>query len=160
MGIVCADISSCSSTPKSLNDPLGSTGASWLAFLAYLDKLRVEDRPKVIVLECVANLGANRAIKGRTEKGTALVVDALRERGYVGEWRKITATRFCLPQSRPRVWGLFIKLHGGFGPKAQESARQSLKVGMDIARTAECAGHEPLDTILARTPSTLAYKKP
>ena len=54
--------------------------------------------------------------------------------------------------------GLFIKLHGGFGPKAQESARQSLKVGMDIARTAECAGHEPLDTILARTPSTFAYK--
>ena len=109
MGIVCTDISTCSSTPKSLNDPLGSTGASWLAFLAYLDKLRVEDRPKVIVLECVANLGANRAIKGRTEKGAALVVDALRERGYVGEWRKISATRFCLPQSRPRARGLFIK---------------------------------------------------
>ena len=129
-----------------------------MAFLAYMDKLRVEDRPKVIVLECVANLGDNRAIKGRTEKGTALVVDALRERGYAREWRKITATRFCLPQRRPRARGLFIKLHGGLEPKTQESARQSLKVGMDIARTAECAGHEPLDTILARAPSTFAYK--
>ena len=114
MGIVWTDISSCSSTPKSLNDPLGSIGASRLAFLAYLDKLRVESRPKVIVLECVANLGANRAIKGRTEKGAALVVDTLRERGYAGEWRKITATRFCLPQRRPRAWGPFIKLHGAF----------------------------------------------
>ena len=80
--------------PKYLNDHLGSTGASWMPFLAYLDKLRVEDRPKVIVLECVANLGANRTIKGRTEKGTALVVDALRERCCVGEWRIISATRF------------------------------------------------------------------
>ena len=88
MGIVCTDISTCSSTPKSLNDPLGSTGASWLAFLAYLDKLRVEDRPKVIVLECVANLGANRASKGRTEQGAALVVDALRERSYAGSGGK------------------------------------------------------------------------
>ena len=102
-----------------------------------MDKLRVEDRPKVIVLECVANLGANRTIKGRTEKGAALVVDARRERGYVGEWRKIAATRFCLPQSRPRVRGLFVKLHGGLGPKTQESARQSLKVGMDIVDDVE-----------------------
>ena len=55
--------------------------------------------------------------------------------------------------------GLFNKLHGGFGPKAQESARQRLKVGMDIVQTGECAGHEPLDTILARTPSTFAYRR-
>ena len=62
MGIVCIDISQCSSTPKSLTDPEGSTGASWMEFLAYLEKLPLEDRPKVIVLECVANLGNNRAI--------------------------------------------------------------------------------------------------
>ena len=124
MGIVCTDISSCTSTPKSLNDPLGSIGASWMPFLAYFDKLPVEDRLKVIVLECVANLGANRAIEGRTEKGTKLVVDALRERCYEGEWRNISATRFCLPHSRPRVcvcgggqWGSGANDHGGRLPR-------------------------------------------
>ena len=39
MGIVCADVSTCSSTPKSLNDPLGSTGASWLAFPCLLGQV-------------------------------------------------------------------------------------------------------------------------
>ncbi|MFM7989988.1 MAG: DNA cytosine methyltransferase, partial [Candidatus Fonsibacter sp.] len=73
--------------------------------LAYLDKLSPEDRPKVIVLECVANLGNNRQIKGRTEKGTALVVEALKERGYIGEWKIISATHFGPPQRRPRVCG-------------------------------------------------------
>lgn len=160
MGIVCVDISPCTSTPKSLTDPEGSTGASWMEFLAYLDKLPLENRPKVLVLECVANLGNNRVIKGRTEKGTVLVVEALRERGYVGEWRKISATLFCLPQRRPRVWGLFIKVRGGIGPKAIHTASQNITAGMDIVRTGECAGHEPLETILARTPSTLAYKPP
>ena len=104
MGIVCVDISQCSSTPKSLTDPKGSSGASWMEFLAYLDKLSLEDRPKAIVLECVANLGNNRQIQGRTEKGTTLVVDALKERGYIGEWKRISATHFGLPQRRPRVW--------------------------------------------------------
>ena len=88
-----------------------------MPFLAYLDKLPVEDRPKVIVLECVANLGANRAIEGRTEKGTKLVVDALRERCYEGEWRNISATRFCLPHSRPRVWGSSSNYMEGLGLK-------------------------------------------
>ena len=107
----------------------------------------------------MANISANRAIKGRTEKGTALVVEALRERGYIGEWRKISATLFGLPQRRPRVWGLFHKVRGGIGPKAIQAASQKIIVGMDIVRTGECAGHEPLETILARTP-LIAYKPP
>ena len=160
VGIVCTDISACSSTPKSLTDPQGRTGASWMEVLAYLDKLPLEDRPEVIVLECVANLGNSRAIKGRTEKGTALVVEDLNERGYIGEWRKISATLFGLPQRRPRVWGLFHKVRGGIGPKATDIARQKVAAGMDIVRTGECDGHEPLGTILDRTPSTFAYKPP
>ena len=75
-----------------------------MEFLTYLDKLSLEDRPKAIVLECVANLGNNRQIQGRTEKGTTLVVvDALKERGYIGEWKIISATHFGRPQRRPRV---------------------------------------------------------
>ena len=78
-----------------------------MEFITYLDKLSLEDRPKAIVLECVANLGNNRQIQGRTEKGTTLMVEALNERGYIGEWTRISATHFGLPQRRPRVWGFF-----------------------------------------------------
>ena len=160
MGIVCVDISQCSSTPKSLTDPEGSSGASWMEFLTYLDKVPLEDRPKAIVLECVANLGNNRLIKGRTEKGTALVVEALRERGYIGEWKRISATHFGLPQRRPRVWGFFCKMHGGIGPKAIQIASLKVAAAMDVMRSGVCVGHEPLEAILARTPSTFAYKHP
>jgi len=160
MGIVCVDISQCSSTPKSLTDPKGSSGASWMEFIAYLDKLSLEDRPKAIVLECVANLGNNRQIQGRTEKGTTLVVDALKERGYIGEWKRISATHFGLPQRRPRVWGFFLKMIGGIGPKAIQTATQNVAVAMNVVRNGMCAGHEPLEAILARTPMTEAYKHP
>ena len=158
MGIVCVDISQCSSTPKSLTDPKGSSGASWMEFLACLDKLKLEDRPKVIILECVANLGNNRQIQGRTEKGTTLVVEALKERGYIGEWKRISATHFGLPQRRPRVWGFFLKMIGGIGPKAIQTATQNVAVAMNVVRNGLCAGHEPLEAILARTPMTEAYR--
>jgi len=45
MGIVCVDISRCSSTPKSMTDASGSSGKSWLDFLKYVDLLTFEERP-------------------------------------------------------------------------------------------------------------------
>ena len=68
LGIVCVDISACSSTPKSLEDPSGATGKSWLDFLKYLDNLSFEHRPMALVLECVDKLGHNRAVHGKVEQ--------------------------------------------------------------------------------------------
>ena len=97
MGIVCVDISTETSTPKSLTDETGATGQCWLGFLAYLDLLHFEERPLTIVLECVQRLDHNRSVQGRIEKGTLLVIEALKERGYVGQWRKVSPTSFfCL----------------------------------------------------------------
>ena len=97
MGIVCVDISTETSTPKSLNDATGASGQCWLDFLAYLDLLHFEDRPLTILLECVERLDHNRVVKGSIEKGTFVVIEALRERGYVGQWRKVSPTSFfCL----------------------------------------------------------------
>ena len=101
MGIVCVDISAESSTPKSLTDETGATGQCWLGFLAYLDLLHFEERPLTIVLECVQKLDHNRSVQGRIEKGTLLVIEALKERGYVGQWRKVSPTNFfCLSAVR------------------------------------------------------------
>ena len=68
MGIVCVDISRCSSTPKSLTDASGYSGKSWLDFLRTVDLLTFEERPTTITLECVENLRNNRTVQGHREK--------------------------------------------------------------------------------------------
>ena len=154
MGIVCVDISRCSSTPKSLTDPDGASGKSWNDLLAYLDRLPLDQRPKAIILECVDNLGNNRAIQGHTEKGTLIVIEALRERGYVGQWTRALASRFAVPQSRPRVWALFLKVQGGVGPKAIAGRERHIQQAFDVIRQGETLGFEPLQRILARCPNS------
>ena len=72
-----------------------------LTFLKYLDLLTFEERPTTITLECVDNLNNNRTVHGHTEKGTLLVIEALRERGYVGQWQKVSATRLSCHSAVP-----------------------------------------------------------
>ena len=86
--------------------------------LKYVVLLTFEERPKTITLECVENLSNNRTVQGHREKGTIIVIEALRERGYVGQWRKGFSNTLFLPQSRPRVWALFLKVSKSLGPKA------------------------------------------
>ena len=158
LGIVCVDISTCSSTPKSLNDADGATGKCWLHFLEYLDLLTFEERPISIVLECVDNLGHNRTVKGRVEKGTLLAIEALKERGYVGQWRKLSATNFFLPQRRPRVWALFLKVRGGMGPKAIGERERDLAQAFDFIRSSQTNTHESLKLIVDRSPAPYAHR--
>ena len=94
MGIVCVDISLCNSAPKSLTDASGSSGKSWLDFLKYVDLLTFEERPKTITLECVENLSNIRTVQRHREKGTIIVIEALRERGYVEQWRNFQQHAF------------------------------------------------------------------
>ena len=152
LGIVCVDISCCTTTPKSLIDESGASGKCWLDFLAYLDVLSFEERPISLVLECAANLGNNRTVQGRVETGTLLVIEALRERGYVGQWRKVSATQFFLPQSRPRVWALFLKVRGGMGPKAIRERERDLAQAFEFIHSSQTCSHESLKRILDRTP--------
>ena len=77
------------------------SGKSWLDFLKYLDRLTFEERPTTIALECADNLNNNRTVQEHTDKGTLLVIEALRERGYVGQWRKVSATRFSCHSAVP-----------------------------------------------------------
>ena len=157
-GIVCVDISACSSTPRSLGDSSGATGKSWLDFLMYLDNLSFELRPKALVLECVEKLDQNRSVQGRVERGTFLIIEALRERGYVGQWRKVSATHFFLPQRRPRVWALFLKVCRGIGPKAIKEREQDLEEAFKFIMSSQTSCHEPLKQIMDRTPTPHAHR--
>ena len=156
LGIVCVDISGLSSTPKSLTNPEGSSGRSWLHCLDYLRSLEFERRPKAIVLECVENLDNVRTLRnGDKEKGTLIVEQALQKEGYAGGWVKISATRFYLPQKRPRAWGLFLqKKH--HGPQGFEERAKDVAGAFEILRGSELPNHEPLTKILARAPEATA----
>ena len=110
------------------------------------------------MLECVHNLGHDRKVQGHVEKGTLLVIEALRERGYVGQWRKVSATQFFLPQSRPRVWALFLKVQGGMGPKAIRERERALAQAFDFIQSSQTCSHESLQRILDRTPMPHAHR--
>jgi hypothetical protein len=56
--------------------------------------------------------------------------------------------------------GLFLKMTGGVGHKAIQTATQNVAAATNVVRNGMCAGHEPLEAILARTPMTEAYKHP
>ena len=142
-----------------MTDETGATGQCWLDFLAYLDLLHFEERPLTIVLECMQKLDQNRSVQGRVEKGTLLVIEALKERGYVGQWRKVSPTSFFLPQRRPRVWALFLKVRGGMGPKAMLDRDRDLEEAFNFIKASQTCSHEPLRRLLERIP-TLPVSRP
>ena len=161
-GIVCVNISNLTSTPKSVTDVDGASGESWMSTLTYLDKLTFETRPKALILECVDALGNKRAVDGYREKGTQQVKDALRERGYVGDWVKVSPTSFYLPQRRGRVWALFLKVVAGFGPEATAARQQHASAALNIVRRCQLSMQEPLMEVLQRIQHTtpLSQKAP
>ncbi len=150
MGIVCVDISRCSSTPKSLTDASGSSGKSWLDFLKYVDLLTFEERPKTITLECVENLSNNRTVQGHREQCMIIVIEALRERGYVGQWRKVSATLFFLSQAVPEC-GLCSSRF------ARAWVTRELRQAFDFISKSQTMSHEALKRILDSSPLPYAH---
>jgi site-specific DNA-cytosine methylase len=159
--IECDDISSLSVTPRSVLDPTGRSGTSFLQFKSYLESVKFEDRPKVLMIECVENLGKKRAALAG-EKGTKVVTESLHEFGYVGSWQVLNAKHFFLPQSRPRVYGIFLK-QKGFGAKGVAEQQHNVnRIWSLVARCQTKPATEPLKDLLARCsePSQATVAKP
>ena len=89
----------------------------------------------------------HRRLPGRAEQGTEVTRAALQDVGFVGEWRKVCATRFHLPQSRPRVWGLFLRRFGSGGAEQQASLLAS---AWRVVEACQAQVPESLDTVLRR----------
>ena len=81
-GIVCKDISQLNNKPKSERDD-GVSGGSLNGLLAYINSLRLELRPKLLLLECVQRLGQSRAVDPDSRTGTEYISDELSKAGYV-----------------------------------------------------------------------------
>ena len=148
--IECDDVSLCSNTPRSVTDPSGKSGASFLEFLDYLKSMRFQDCPDAIMVECVKNLDHIRKKVGG-EKGTEVVTAALSEIGYVGSWQMLNAIDFYLPQSRPRAYGIFLRLSKGLGPKGIELRQQDLDAVWGFVKRCKTKPRfERLDAMFAR----------
>ena len=168
LGIECDDISSLSLTPKSVLDPNGKSGSSFLEFKMYLGHLTFQSRPMSLVIECVANLGNQRAALAG-EKGTKVIGEVLSEFGYTGSWSTLNAKHFYLPQSRARTYGVFLKQTFGFGQQGKAKLEAKLKMIWDtVNRCKTNPFTEPLASLLDRSSGsqgqaqqqTTTHKKP
>ena len=58
-----------------------------------------------------------------------------------------------LPQRRPRVWALFLKIRGGMGPKAIRNRDRDLVEAFAFIQSSQTRSHEPLTRLLERIPT-------
>lgn len=139
-GIVCKDVSPCTSTPRSAS-AFGETGKSVRAVLGYLAALSFGERPRGVLLECVARLGHRRATDPDGKRGTDCITEELQRLGYRGEWARTSPASFYLPQSRPRVYGLFLKV-ADLGPSAGTRREKDVQAALQLVKRLSTQGPE------------------
>jgi site-specific DNA-cytosine methylase len=149
-GIVCKDISPLNTKPKTERAKEGQSGSSLHGMLGYLESQSIEQRPKVIILECVQRLGHKRQVDPDDRQGTLYIQDELAGLGFVGEWVNVSAKEFFLPQSRPRVYGLFLKLTDLSGVGREQRKRDVAAAVRLIQRLRVPGEPEPLERVLQR----------
>jgi site-specific DNA-cytosine methylase len=153
-GIVCKDISQLNNKPKSEREESGTSGSSLTGLLRYVQACSFTERPQLIILECVQRLGHKRAVDPDDRTGTAYIKDELAQQGYVGEWQTVSPTMFFLPQSRPRVYGLFLKLHK-HGPEGLVQRQADLSAALKLLDRLKVPGPpEALEAVLGRSRET------
>ena len=124
-GIVCKDISGLNNKGKTERNSAGKSGSSLHGLFSYIQCLPFDKRPAALILECVARLGHHRQVDPDGRAGAAYIHDELTKLGYVGEWANVDAKQLYLPQSRPRVYGLFFKFRSNRMSEECRGERQS-----------------------------------
>ena len=92
-GIVCIDISGLTTTPQPVNGE-GKSGLALRGLLQSLQGMMFEERPSVIILECVKRLAHHRKVDSDARTGAQFILDELSKLGYVGEWRTVSPRFF------------------------------------------------------------------
>ena len=156
-GIVCKDISGLNNKGKTERNAAGKSGSSLHGLLGYIKCCAFDKRPVALILECVARLGHHRQVDPDDRAGTAYIHDELLKLGYVGDWMNVDAKQFYLPQSRPRVYGLFLKMKSSSLSEACRAARLSdcKKAQGIIRRMQPQTPPESLREVLSRTPPVM-----
>jgi site-specific DNA-cytosine methylase len=163
-GIVRKDISPLSTTPKTERAEEGKSGGSLDGLLKYIRVMTLESRPKFLILECVERLSHKRSVDPDEREGTKYISDELSALGYCGRWLRVNSKDWFLPQSRPRVHGLFLRLHPtDLSPKSREHRVGDLQGAVDLIERFKVPGPpELLEAVLrrSRTMSEASEPKP
>ncbi len=149
IGIVCKDISALTTTPKSVSDPAGKSGKALAGMLQALQALRPENRPLLIVMECVRRLSDKRQVEEGGGTGTEAIVRRMAELGFVGSWHIVSPQAFHLPQSRSRVYGIFLK-RDDFGTASAVKRKRDLSHAEAIIKRLQYGAPEPVKSVLSR----------
>ena len=159
-GIVCVDLSTLSSTRRTLTDPSGKSSQSWCEMRAALEAIPFDERPKLIALECVQGMCQQRSVdvQSNVSSSSKTVSDALEQLGYVGEWQPRTQPwKFYLPQSRSRAYGLFLKVTT-LSDQARHLRRKDVNHAMELLLRMQLPTTESLQVILQRSQVPLTPK--
>jgi site-specific DNA-cytosine methylase len=150
-GIVCIDISSLSSTPQPVSGS-GKSGASLQGLLESLGSMSLVERPVLVILECVPRLSQHRKVDPDDRSGAKYILDELSKLGYIGEWQTVNPSDYYLPQSRERVYGMFL-LRDDFTEASTLRRQRDLEQAFQILRRMQVSKCEPLAQVLSRLPS-------
>jgi site-specific DNA-cytosine methylase len=157
-GIVCIDISGLTTTPRPVSGD-GKSGLALRGLLKSLESMAFNDRPAVIILECVQRLAHRRKVDPDVRTGADFILEHLDKLGYVGEWRTVRPRNFYLPQSRDRAYSLSLK-RSDFSNAGLEARRQDLERAWQIILRMQVSKAEPLELLLQRVSSKeLALRK-
>ncbi len=149
IGIVCKDISPLTTTPKSVSDPAGKSGKAFCGMLQALHALSPQNRPLLIVMECVKRLSDKRKVEKDSGSGTEAILEKMADLGFVGSWHIISPQAFHLPQSRSRVYGIFLK-RDDFGTASVVKRKSDLSRAEAIITRLQYGAPEPLKRVLSR----------
>jgi site-specific DNA-cytosine methylase len=150
-GIVCIDISGLTTTPRAVS----GDGKSGLALRGLLDSLKgmpFDQRPQLVVLECVKNLAHHRAVDLDTRTGAQFILDELSKLGYVGEWRTVCPRNFYLPQSRDRAYSLNLK-RADLSDAGAQVRRKDIEKAWQLLSRMQVSKAEPMGSVLRRVTS-------
>jgi site-specific DNA-cytosine methylase len=161
-GIVCKDISPLSTTPKTERAEEGKSGGSLDGLLKYIRAMTLECRPKFLILECVERLSHKRSVDPDEREGTKYISDELSTLGYCGRWLRVNSKEWFLPQSRPRVYGLFLRLNPtDLSPKSRERRVSDLQGAVDLIERFKVPGPpEHLEAVLRRSRTICEVSEP
>lgn len=85
------------------------------------------------------------------EKGTTAVSQTLRELGFTGERRTLNTRKFGLPQSRTRVYGVFVLMTIGFGSPGEQTHKGQLNKIWSFCDRCQIQMPESLHSLLLRS---------
>ena len=105
IGFPCTSVSSQNMDPKAFTDTSSATGGGFKALMDYVD---YNDELEWVITENVRTLTQNRQKFGG-ECPIDIQNRAMAERGFLPAHALVCSSKFGVPQSRSRCWGLYIK---------------------------------------------------